>query len=252
MQIDWWTLALQAVNFLVLVWLLWRFLYRPVKEVIEKRKQLAEHAFAEAAEKGTEADAARKRFEQDRAALAQERQDMLKKMHEELEAERRKVTEQAKREADELLDSARKTIEEERKAALTDVRGQVAELAADLASDLLRKAGAKGSSDVFLEHLETQLNDLPADERERLQKDLAPDGASLTVVTASPLTAEERDRWADRLGACLGQRDKTDFTTDPNILGGVEIRFPHAVIRSSWADQLRKAKELLRSDEAAS
>ncbi|NIR28765.1 MAG: F0F1 ATP synthase subunit B, partial [Gammaproteobacteria bacterium] len=56
----------------VLVWLLWRFLYQPVREVIEKRKQLAEQAFAEAAGKEAEAEAARQRFEEERARLAQE------------------------------------------------------------------------------------------------------------------------------------------------------------------------------------
>ena len=41
MQIDWWTLALQTINFLVLVWLLTHFLYRPVRQVIAERKALA-------------------------------------------------------------------------------------------------------------------------------------------------------------------------------------------------------------------
>ena len=49
MQIDWWTFALQTINFVVLVWLLWRVLYKPVREVIEKRKALAESAFAQGA-----------------------------------------------------------------------------------------------------------------------------------------------------------------------------------------------------------
>ena len=110
MQIDWWTLALQAVNFLVLVWLLWRFLYRPVREVIEKRKQLAEQAFADADKQKSEAEAARQRFEEGRVGLAQERQDMLKKIHEESEVDRRNVLEEARDKADELLEAARESI----------------------------------------------------------------------------------------------------------------------------------------------
>ena len=42
MRIDWWTLALQAANFLVLVWLLQHFLYRPVQGIIAERQQRAE------------------------------------------------------------------------------------------------------------------------------------------------------------------------------------------------------------------
>jgi len=252
MQIDWWTLALQAVNFLVLVWLLWRFLYRPVREVIEKRKELAEQAFAEADRHKLEADAARQRFEEDRAALAQERQELLKKIHEELEAERHKVLEEAREKADELLQAAGESIAQERKAALTELREQVTALAVELASGLLRKAESNASSGLFLEQLERQLGDLPAEERERLQKDLAADGARLTVVTAAPLTPEDQDQWAGRLAACLGEAGKTDFATDPEILGGAELRFPHAALKLTWADQLRQAEELLRRDEPAS
>ena len=252
MQIDWWTLALQAINFVVLVWLLWRFLYRPVREVIEKRKELAEQAFADADKEKSQAEAARQRFEDGRAELAQERKDMLKKIHEEMEAEHRKVLDEAKREADEQLEAARKTIAEEREAALTEIREQAAGLAVDLASDLLRKAGAGAPANLFLTALERQLEDMPAEERDRLQKDLAADGAILTIVTAESLTPKERNQWKDRLGTALGQKNKTDFATDPEILGGAELRFPHAVIKLTWADQLRKAEELLRSDETAS
>lgn len=252
MQIDWWTLALQVVNFLVLVWLLWRFLYRPVKEMIEKRKQLAERAFAEADEQKREAEVARQRFEDGRAGLAQERQEMLKKIHAELEAERNQVLETAHVKAREILDEARESSATERAAVLAEVREEVAALASELAASLLREAGPGVADAALLERLEKQLRDLPDDERERLRKDLEPDGARLTVVTAAPLKADEQAHWIDRLGACLGHGEKTDFATDPEILGGVEVRFPHAVLKSTWADHLRKAKEKLQGDDAAS
>ncbi len=48
MKIDWWTLFLQTVNFLLLVWLLQHFLYKPVRAVFEKRRKLAEQALNKA------------------------------------------------------------------------------------------------------------------------------------------------------------------------------------------------------------
>lgn len=252
MQIDWWTFALQVVNLLVLVWLLWHFLYRPVRDVIEKRKALAEEAFAEAGRQKEEAEAVRRLFEQDRADLADKRQDLLKKVHEELEAERGKIVAVAKKQAEKLLAAARQEIAEQRAGALAEVRDQAAGLAVELASGLLRDAGAGGASATFLERLERQLKELPADERERLDRDLAADGARLTVVTAAPLAPEEQERWKERLNACLGQAAMTEFTSEAEILGGAELRFPHAVIKLTWEDQLRKALEVLRTDEAAS
>lgn len=252
MQLNWWTLALQAINFLVLVWLLWRFLYKPVRAVIDRRKELAERAFAEADKAKEGAEAARGDFESQKAALARERQDMLKKLHAEIEAERGKILEDARAEAERATATSRDRIAEERRAALAEMRDDAASLAVDLASDLLRKTAATTSNDAFLAEIETQLTALPADDRERLERDLATDGARLTVVTANALDADEKARWVGRLNACLGHRDQTDFTADPSIVGGVELHFPHAVLRYSWADQLEKAKDLLRGNGNAS
>ena len=49
MRIDWTTLALQTVNVLVLVWLLARFLFRPVSTIIAERRAAAEKLLADAA-----------------------------------------------------------------------------------------------------------------------------------------------------------------------------------------------------------
>ena len=42
MHIDWSTLALQTINVLILVWILARFLFRPVREIIAKRQAKAD------------------------------------------------------------------------------------------------------------------------------------------------------------------------------------------------------------------
>jgi F-type H+-transporting ATPase subunit b len=252
MQIDWWTLALQGINFLLLVWLLERFLYRPVKEVIAKRKELAEHAFVEAKTAKEDAEAAGLRFHEARSQLARERQELLKKLHKELETERSKIIEQARDEADGLMEAARTAIVEERVVAISELREEVATLAVDMASSLLRKSGSGISNDVFLLQIEEKLKSLSDDEQERLKMDLAANGTGLTIVTAAPLAPEDEDRWRARIGVCLGQAESTDFVSDPTIIGGVELRFPHALLKFTWADQLEAAKqELCRDDPSA-
>lgn len=252
MQIDWWTLALQAVNFLVLVWLLWRFLYRPVREVIAQRKQRVEQAMAEAAEKESDAEAARQRYEKARADLAEERQDALKKIHGEWDAERRKLLEEAKSEAAGMMEAARESLAKERDATLKEVRERVADLAVEFAAELLQKVGSQASSGAYLARIQRRLEELPEVELARLRDDLAAADAVLTVATATPLAPEEREAWAERFGACLGQDHRVEFAADPQILGGAELRFPHAVLKFTLADQLRQAREALREDDAAS
>jgi F-type H+-transporting ATPase subunit b len=252
MQFDWWTFALQAFNFLVLVWLLWRFLYRPVKDVIEQRKQLAEEAFTEADRKQAEAEAARQRFEDERAKLAAERQDLIKKLHQESEDAGRKVLEKAETEANALIEEARKSIEAQRQTVLSEIQSEISELAVQLASEILRKSDPGAANQALIERFEKKIAEMPANEVDRLKKDLSANDARITLVTAGSLSPEERERWAGALGKSLGMKDKTDFATDPEILGGAELRFPHAAIKLTWADQLAQARAALQENETAS
>lgn len=252
MQIDWWTFVLQGINFLVLVWLLWRFLYRPVKAIIEKRKEVAEQAFAKADAAAQEAAEEKKKFEAARAELAQERRDTIKAAHEETAAEREKILDEARKEAERIVEKARATVAREREAALKELRGEIVGLAGDLAGRILRDAGPKIADETLLDRLEERLTGLSDEEREALSGDLAADGARLTVTTAAALDGAAQDRWRDRLAACLGHRDRIDFAADADLLGGAELRFPHAVLSCSWADQLNEAGELLRRDDEAS
>lgn len=252
MQIDWWTLALQAVNFLVLVWLLWRFLYRPVKQVVEKRRVLAEQAFADAEKRGNEADAARRELEAQRAGLVRDREDLLARLHEEQEAERAKVLEQARAEAARIVEAAQAGLAAEREAAFRELRAQAATLAGDMAATLLGKVGATAPNGPFLEELVREFGALAVEERARLQKDAASADPGVTVATAAPLSEEEQAHWRARLAADLNLPERIAFVCEPDILGGAELRFPHAVLKFSWSEQLRKATDLVKSDDRAS
>ena len=64
MQFSWWTFLIQGVNFLVLVWLLQRFLYKPVAEVIARRREDTEAAERKAAAAAQDAETARIRYDE--------------------------------------------------------------------------------------------------------------------------------------------------------------------------------------------
>ena len=85
MHIDWWTLALQTVNVLILIWILGRFFFRPVADLLAKRR-------AEAAKLIANADAARKEGEDLRAEAARQQAD--------IDADRDRLIAEARKAAD--------------------------------------------------------------------------------------------------------------------------------------------------------
>lgn len=248
MQIDFWTLALQAINFLILVWLLRRFLYAPVKQVIEKRRALAEQAFAEAKAQQDAAEEAHRRYDADHAALAQERESMIEAARAELDAERANVLAEARAQAEKILEDAKTGIAKERQAALHDLREDVASLGVELARKLLREAGQDLPHDLFLDRLAQRIADLPEEERTQLCRDIDDNGHAVAAVTARPLSDEEQATWTARLRDILGVEVTLRFEADADILGGAELRFPHGVLKLTWADQLTEAEGLMRKN----
>lgn len=142
MHIDGWTLLLQAVNFLILVWLLRRFLYRPVLAVIAERQAATERVRSEAEAARQAAEAARQSLEDQRTALPAERDRLIAAARAEAEAERASLLEKARGEADHALEEVRSRLAEERAQALEALQRHAADLGIRLATRLLRDAPA--------------------------------------------------------------------------------------------------------------
>ena len=78
MHLDWWTIGLQTVNFAVLVWLLHRFLYKPVLGIIDARKAELQRQYDDARATKDKATAYLAGIEAERAGIDAEREAALK------------------------------------------------------------------------------------------------------------------------------------------------------------------------------
>jgi len=242
MQFDWWTLALQTVNFAVLVWLLHRFLYKPVLRLVDARREEIDRSYADAEAAGREAETRLKEAQAARQGIAEERNDTLKAAAaraEEAAATRRA---QAQREAEALVQETRKSLASERQEAETAARTLALDLGIDVARRLLGELPAELRAEAWVERIETHLAGLDAAQHAALTE--AMDGGRLTVVTATALPQETADTWRVRLQTALDRETQIAFEVDPEIIAGAELHFPTAILRLSW----RSALDNLRSE----
>jgi F-type H+-transporting ATPase subunit b len=244
MQFDWWTLGLQTINFLIVVWLLSRFLYRPVRRVIEEREAADRKAADEARQKAEEALNARQTYEQKLAELAAEQRDREAQFHKTAEAERAKILNAARKEAAQMVEEARDKMDKEEKRAFESLKDRVIALASDLTRTALAGNMAVDARDI--EKVSKHLDELSASGLEDLRADLAEQGTVLFISTPAPLSTELKDQWCDVLKSRLGKDVHITFETKPEILGGVELHFPHAALSFSVADRLGRAAEILK------
>jgi F-type H+-transporting ATPase subunit b len=243
MHFNWSSFALQTVNFAILVWLLHRFLYRPVLRLIDARRAEIDKQYADARIAAAEAKEQLSAVEAQRAGIAAERAAALKEAAAQAEEAAAARRAQAEREAAALLDNTRKLLAAERSQALAEARRAALDLGADIAGRLLAEVPMTQRGEAWLTRVEKHLAALPQSQREALTQQLA-DGAALKVVTASALPAETAEIWRARLHRMLGDRITVSFASDQHLVGGAELHFPNAVLRYSW----QSAIEAMRAE----
>ena len=241
MHLDWWTIGLQTINFGILVWLLNRFLYKPVLALIDARKAEVRKQFDAAKTVEEKAKTQLAGIESERAGIAAEREAALKVARTQAQemAETRRA--QAEREAQALIDATRKSLAGEREKALDEAQRLALDLGAEFAQRLLAEVPMQYRVEAWIERIEQHLTALSSSERDALARQLA-DGRSLTVVTACALPPATLDQWKDRLRRVLGVSGGMTFEVNPDLIAGAELHFPTAILRFSWQSTLMAAR----------
>lgn len=251
MHFDPWTLGLQVANFLVLVWLLHRFLYRPVLGIIAARKAATDKLIADARAEKKAAEDLKQSLESQRAAMAQERDAALKAAGEAADAEGKAVLAKARADAETLRSEAKKTFERERTQLVRTVGRDAALLAASIARRLLKEAPAVSVQEGLLDLVCDDVKALPANSKKRIAERVAADKKVLEVVTATPLDKRTATRFGESLSAALGAPATPKFRVDKSLIAGVEVHFPFTILRRSWSEDLKRIEAELIDDDHA-
>src|ERR1035438_4798524 len=100
MLIDWFTVGAQALNFLILVWLLKHFLYKPILNAIDTREKRIAKELADADAKKAEAQKEHDEFQHKNEEFDRQRAALLTKATEDAKAERQRLLDEARKAAD--------------------------------------------------------------------------------------------------------------------------------------------------------
>ena len=113
MLIDWFTVAAQALNFLILVWLMKRFLYKPVLNAIDAREKRISTELANADAKKAEAQKEHDEFQQKNTEFDRQKAALLSKATGEAQAERQRLLDEARKAAADLSSKRREALKTE-------------------------------------------------------------------------------------------------------------------------------------------
>lgn len=227
-------LIVQILNFLIMFVVLKAWVYEPVLNLLEDRRE----TIARGVEDARVAAEARENAEEDAERIVQEAQDEATEIVREASQRAESIAEDNKSEAEKEAEEARKEalegVEEQRVRILGELRGQVASLAIAATQKLVGDALDEQRQHQLIQEFFAGVESGEV----VVLKDASISGASAEVTSALPLTEEEQDAVkADVLSKFGGQATVT-FRVDPSILGGLVIRVGDKVLDGSVSGQL--------------
>ena len=234
MTINWWTLGLQTVNVLILVWLLQHFFWRPVAAMIEQRRAAAEKSVADAAASHAGAATALAAIDKTRSGFEEERKTILDAAHEAAEAASATKLADASKQAAALVAAAKSKIESASSDAEAAWARRSSEVAVEIAGRLAARLDGRQVQSAFLDWLVSAIAAMPAQERQAV----VADGASLEALSATALDPEEQERAGALIGKALGMQPHITFKVDPALIAGLELRARHFTVANSWRADL--------------
>lgn len=236
------TLIFETVNFVLLMWILQRLVYRPLRKAIEgrreeiaKKKEEAEHELAEASELRTS-------WEKKHQELGSLRAKVREETLEGALQERARLLEQARADAAQERTRVERLLESERHSAEEWVRTVAIERGADLAGRLLLQLAPGEVDRVLCERLVDTLGESKGELRRQIG-----DIEAVEVIGAKEPGEALLDPLRKLLTEVAGSPVSIESSTDPSLLAGAVVRFGDTVFDGSVAGQLEAFRALAES-----
>jgi F-type H+-transporting ATPase subunit b len=238
MLIDWFTVGAQALNFLILVWLMKRFLYQPILDAIDAREKRIAANLADAAAKEAEAKKERDEFQHKNDEFDQQRASLLNE-----------ATQAAKTEGQRLLDAARAAADEfstrRRESVISDARN-LRETLSRQTQDEVFAIARKTLTDLASERLEAHMVDtfihrlrtMPDETRTAFAGALNSTSEPALVRSAFDLPAAQHKTIQEAINEIFSVDIQPCFQTMPNVISGIELSANGRKLAWSIADYL--------------
>ena len=223
MLIDWFTVAAQIVNFLILMALLKYFLYDRVIKAMDEREEKIHSRLLEAESLRQEAEREREVYRQKNREIDQKRDEVLARVEVEAARRREEALQKAREEIDLLRSGWREALRREQESFLRQLRltaaGQVLAVSRRVLADLADAGIEKKVVDAFLRRLEG----MDSDERQEAVDSIMKAGGLVVLRSAGALSPAERRKISAVLHRVLGEDIKVEYETVPEMVLGIEL-----------------------------
>lgn len=223
MLIDWFTVGAQAFNFVILVWLLKRFLYKPILFAIDTRKKQIDATIAKANEQKAESAKERMLFERKKEEYENKRSELMSKMEEEVNIERSHLIDLARKESDFLSLKRQKALQTEihnlHKTISTRTQKEVFSIVRKVLNDLTTISLEESLIDVFIK----RLHEMDDETKSGFANIFNQNSSESIIRSAFNLSDIQRKKIQNALNEFFFKKINFKFEVAPNLISGIEF-----------------------------
>lgn len=238
MLIDWFTVGAQVVNFLILVWLLKHFLYRPILDAIDAREKRIASELADADAKQADAQKEHDEFQHKNEAFEQQRATLMSQAKDEAKTERLRLLDEARQAAESLSakrqDALRNDAHHLNQAISRRAQQEVFAIARKALTDLAGTSLEERMGEVLIR----RLRELDDPTKAGLAASLKSAAEPARVRSAFDLPEAQRAAIQNALNEAFSAEICVRFETVPDLISGIELTTNGQKVAWSIADYL--------------
>jgi F-type H+-transporting ATPase subunit b len=238
MLIDWFTIAAQALNFIILVWLMKRFLYKPILNAIDAREQRIAKELADADAKMAEAQKEREAFKRKNEAFDRQQDALLRQATKAANAERQRLLDEARQAAEDLHAKRQDAMEREQQRLNDEITRRTREEVFAIARKTLKDLAGTSLEERISEVFRRRLRELDGEAKEGIAKILKTSSDPVLVHSAFELPSEQRVAIQHALNETFSDQIHVRFETAPDAISGIELTANGRKVAWSIADYL--------------
>lgn len=248
MQLNWSTFLLEVVNFLILVWILKRFLYKPVLAAISRRKAAIEKTLSDAQAKHEQAQTLELQYQNRVADWEREKEGLRAALTDELRVQRERLTADLQKALEQEREKER-VLAERRLAELEDrAAAQGSEKGVQFTARLLERIANPELESRLLALLLEDLPRLPAVQLKALQETCRDPQRAVKIASAFPLAEAQRSQVVQALQEATHENIAAEFEEDSSLVAGLRISAGPWTVRANLRDELQFFAEMVKHD----
>jgi F-type H+-transporting ATPase subunit b len=242
-EFSWTTFVLEIINFLVLLWILKRFLYKPVLEAIARRKAAIEKTLADANAIQNEAQALKNQYEGRLEDWEREKEKARTQLRDEFKDERARLMAELKIALEQEREKNR-VLEQRRIDELSrGVEGEALAQGRRFLAGLLPRFASPELESKIIEMVMEDLPRLSDEKKQAIRAAHQAPGSSVKLISAFPVRAEQRDALIRVIDGLIGQPVRCELIQDTHLIAGVRISIGPWVLRANLQDELEDFSE---------